>query len=338
MIGPREALYRPSAFDPYDPFNGGLRWLRRQRGIAAPDARYVDDEEVFAHHVELLASRVEAGMDTVVIVTGEPRTGKSTLALSFGIALGERLGTGFGVRRDVSYRLSELLGKIREAESTRTIVADEAVLAGAQAAGGVAKDTGILERALAICGYKHVTLFMLAPSVWLFARAIRERRAAFWVHVEERGHATVRELSHRLRFKSSDSQLPFFPVSDPWFHLRWESLDGTPLWADYEELKFTRGDHELEGVQREALKWEKRIGVTREPHETVEGESEADRRRRLKRLWMRDFRARQESQPAKAGPEGVRQSTHKRPTSTPKPPRSRQTSVGRGRSGGESSE
>lgn len=331
MITPREALGRDSAFDPFDPFNGGLRWLREQRGIGGAAARYVDDEEVFDHHVEWLASRVEAGMDTVVIETGEPRTGKSTLGIRFGVSLGRRLGTGFSVGRDVAYRLSELLGKIRVAEAGRMVLSDEAVLAGAQAAGGVGKDTGILERALAICGYKHVTLFMLAPSVWQFARAIRERRAALWIHVEERGHATVRHLSHALRFRSSDTQLPFFPVSDPWFHLRWESLDDTPIWREYEALKFTRGDHELEGVQREALKWEKKVGITREAHEVIEGETKADRRRRLRRLYMRGYRQREETTP-------VGQVTHERPTLHAKPPLKRQTSVrhgpeGRGKAG-----
>ena len=182
-------------------------------------------------------------------------SGKSSLALK----LGQSLTNGkLDLHRDVIYNLKDLLDRLGDSSPGDVVVVDEAILV-AQASAGGEKSVFILERALALSRELGVTLILNIPNVHSLAKGVRERRVEFWLHVEERGIATVHGLSRAIQYKDNANVLPFTKVQQPFTYLRWSPFaPDDPYWLEYSRIKHLRtlaeikkaGDQVSEGERK----------------------------------------------------------------------------------------
>jgi hypothetical protein len=238
------ALYRPTA----DAAERAL--LQAEEGLygrARAHTEVLTGDELFSLFVGELADRVEDGRDNVVMIDGLKRLGKSTLGLRIGNALLSEvtargvlprrpayLGRPLSLERDVVYRLDSFLARLEQGQPGEVVLSDEGVLV-AQSSAGKSRAVQALERALSICGRLNLTLIVLAPSLEEIAKAIRGSVLAdFWIHVERRGTATVREYRPRLHFKPHNAS-DFFRLKPPRDHLYWDAYPaGDPYWVRYD--------------------------------------------------------------------------------------------------------
>jgi len=226
-------------------------------------ARHVSEvlteDELWDLFVGDLVGRISGGRDNVIIIDGLKRLGKSTLGLRLGndvisraVSLGilkprtPYLSHPLHLEDDMVYRLDSFLGRVEHGASGEVVLSDEGVLV-AQSAAGKSRAVAALERALSICGRLNLTLIILAPSFEELAKSIRGSVLAdFWIHVEQRGEATVRYYNPRLHFKPHNTS-DFFRLKAPRDHLYWEAYeDRDPYWVRYETLS---RDAKREGIR-----------------------------------------------------------------------------------------
>jgi hypothetical protein len=264
-----DILRSPGSFDPASPRNIGRVRLRELMGSDLPDATPIDASTVIEHWVDYIVGLILDKKDCVVMCDGTPGEGKSTFSLWLCLlvrqALNQALGTrqNFEVERDICYRLSDLIHRILQSsrENPSVILADEGVLVGAQARAGSYDASLLLDRVLSLSRIQGATLFILAPSIWGLASAVRDRRARLWFHVERRGLSTAFILREAIPFKRP-KELPFSKARQPWSKLRWDSLESDPVWAPYEARKITVTKSALHDSEVEALKVEKKLGLS----------------------------------------------------------------------------
>lgn len=265
---PLDLLTSYSALDPFLLPNIELGKLRELTDSDLPVGTLVGDEEVADHWIKDIVDHHLDKKDSVVIVDGTPGEGKSTftlwLALEIRARLNEALGLEdrFEVSRDIIYRQSELEHRILQSERKHpsVVVADEAVLIGAQARSGMYDAGARLDRDLAVCRIHGVTLFLLAPSIWGLASSVRNRRARLWFHVEHRGLSTAFRLRGALSW-TPPRDLPFTKAKKPWSNLRWGSLESDPIWSPYEAQKIEVTKRALHESEMESVRAEQKLGL-----------------------------------------------------------------------------
>lgn len=257
MISPREVLSRPSGLDLGGSLSGGLRWLRRQRGIEAGEVRYVDDEEIRRHWVEFMEERTRQGYDNVILWTGDEGSGKTSGATYFARQVDpefDRLWRAheFDARMKLSPR--ETLEAVAEAERGDAILFDEAAM-------GILSQDRFDDAAKALVRAVNVSrkignyLFLAIPDVWDVTRTFRARRAEllFYCQYHPRGVAWVHTRRHRLTYETPGKALNLWK-DRVWNPVTWDNPEGSEDWAAYKRWSVERARdilrQQVDGLER----------------------------------------------------------------------------------------
>lgn len=257
MISPRDVLSRSSALDLSGGLTGGLRWLRRQRGIEAAEVRYVDDAEIRSHWVEFMEERTRLGYDNVILWTGDEGSAKTSGA-SF---TARQVDPGFDRlwrRHEFAERIKlspkETLEAVSEAERGDAILFDEAAM-------GIMSQDRFDDAAKALVRAVNVSrkignyLFLAIPDVWDVTRTFRARRAEllFYCQYWPRGVAWVHTRRHRLSYEAPGKALNLWK-DRVWNPYQWPNPEGTEDWVAYKRWSVERARDilraEVEGLER----------------------------------------------------------------------------------------
>jgi len=196
--------------------------------------------EVWDHWIGVLRHRVEARWHNVVVITGEPGCGKSTLALRMARAVDR----GFGPDQ-VAYSAPDMLGLYRRLGHGQVAVYDEAIL-GLLSNDFQTPEARELVKAVNIVRAKGITVLLCIPDIHRLLAAWREEAVKFWVHCESepRGVGWMHQRPSTIRYERRAS-IGLYKDPD-WNPLRWPSLEGTVFWTEYERLKLERIDRFME--------------------------------------------------------------------------------------------
>lgn len=268
-----ELLADPESFDPLDRTNIVTAHLRSVTGaeVEQPDG-YADDEMISQHWVDYFVDRVLDKKDTIAIIDGEPREGKSNFALWLAAKVRQELGLAMGRRTtldlqwDVIYDTPTLLHRMYRSsrEDPGMVVVDEGALAGFKATSGISDLGGAVDTVLSIAGINGCSMFILHPNIWGLAAFVRNRRAKVYFHVEHRGLSTGHHLKTAIEYAKS-SHLPFMKVKQPWARVRWPSLEDdphwAPLWREYEERKKAVVQARIVDFENVAIQFNRKMGL-----------------------------------------------------------------------------
>lgn len=239
MSAGRRSLYAPTFSD------GEMLRARARRllyGVESPEAMALTADEIVEAWVAEWRARAMADKDIVVMVTGPPGSGKSTLVLR----LARAYDPGFGVTNlkdrvafsaDDVFRIYETCGR-GDAASI-----DEAASAKLLATETFDPVQKMLVEAINIIRSRNVLLFILMPDAADLAKAFRGRRADYHIQVADRdetdseNYATVGRRVRRPRYRIDDGSWLGFSDDATYNPLTFRSLDGDPLWAAYLPLK-----------------------------------------------------------------------------------------------------
>lgn len=132
-------------------------------------------------------ARLRRDQDDLVIITGYPGAGKSTLAYQ----IARKVDPEFTHTRMVTSS-ADLVEAAKKAPRYAAIVLDEPV-EGAMAADHATELNKRLIKFLQVCRARNQIFIILIPSIYDLARGIRERRARWWFYVPARGNALLHE-------------------------------------------------------------------------------------------------------------------------------------------------
>lgn len=176
-----------------------------------------------------IRARIRQDWDQVIVITGEERTGKSTIAFRLAHALDLH---GFDLSRTI-FRGTDLMDVAEQARAGNVIWVDEFV------EGGDARETmSSANRKLVnyfrVAGERNLIYLILFPQLQNLDKKIREQRAHWHVHVPRRGVAEVEAADREGRHRKGTywRALNFGDDGDFTF----PKVEG-PAWRAYEERK-----------------------------------------------------------------------------------------------------
>ncbi len=250
-------------------------WETRLIHSAGQDIpKVIPAREALGFLIGYLKFRASRKFDGVVVVTGDEGVGKSTLALR----IAQGLNPAFPMS-DLCYTASEVLGAYQRARRGQPFVYDEGVR-GLLAGETFSPEQVALVKALTLVRSSGAVLLICIPSIHMLSKQIRARRATLWVHVSSRGRGTVFVRDHRLKFKDKGDLNMTGWATCP--KVTWKPYSVlSRLWRDYEVKK----EKEKQAFLREA-----QTGLG------PEGETRADRKRRMARLRQQRKRERESAE------------------------------------------
>jgi hypothetical protein len=139
-----------------------------------------------------LRYRRSKGYDTVMLITGEVRTGKSTLAQKLAL----KLKPDLGIEQTV-FKIEDLDNAIKNSHDGDVIVLDECIDLHSKEWWDSFQIK--LIKKLEIMGILHLTLILVLPHRLTLNKDLRDERVKYWIDVKSergslrRGFATVRE-------------------------------------------------------------------------------------------------------------------------------------------------
>ena len=142
--------------------------------------------------VSYIKNRRNNLFDSLVMITGAERTGKSTVALQ----LAKRLDPDFPIT-SVCFKIADFSKRINEAPDGSVIIFDESGFDMFNQEWWADFQKELIKKLLVI-GVKQLVLLLCVPHRMEINKKLRERRVAFWVNVftrgegYARGHATFR--------------------------------------------------------------------------------------------------------------------------------------------------
>lgn len=200
-------------------------------GLGAP--RHTP-ESIWRHWTaDVWRDRVRRDYDNVLVVTGDPGCGKSTLAIQIARALDRRFDL-----TSLAYRASELLDAIDRMRRGQCIIFDEAIL-GLMGREFATEEARAVVKTLNVTRFLGINTIVCIPNIWDLDVALRGRRTDFWLtcSYDPRGEADVHERSRVVRYRR-DGSLGLYK-SRAWSPIRWQPLP-PPLWAEYLAQKTNR--------------------------------------------------------------------------------------------------
>lgn len=215
-------------------------------------SRYYDDLLVpLALEIQY---RQSINSDNVIAITGDPGTGKSTLA----IQLAKAIDPGF-TPDDIVYTYDDLYSKLATVEPGSTIMVDEAseTMFSRKAMSSLQVR---LMQAFTIFRVKRLNILLLIPSMKILDSYLRESRVQFRLHTftrsqgREKGFYTLRRATEQLEFSKKER---FFQEIGK---ARFKKLEAIPelreFAKEYEKKKLEYVDSKLSqsvGSQTSAL-------------------------------------------------------------------------------------
>lgn len=184
-------------------------------------------------YVEFLAGelryRRNCGFDNIIMVTGEERSGKSTVALKMALAMDPSLSID-----KITFKLDDFNKAIASAKDGDIILMDEA---GVDLYSKEWWDEFQIQlvKKLFIIGMMHLTLIIVLPHRLDLNKDIRDRRVKYWInvaaerHTLKRGFAVVRECVANEWYKD--------PFWDTLATFHFTSMDVHPFTPGYLKKK-----------------------------------------------------------------------------------------------------
>ena len=240
-----------------------------------PSPRVLTPKEVWDHWVvDVWKRRIEHDYDNVIVITGDPGCGKSSLAIQIARAMDRRFDLS-----SLAYRASELLDAIDRMKRGQCIVFDEAIL-------GLLGREFATEEARAIVKTLNVTRFLglntivCIPNIWDLDAALRGRRTDFWLtcSYDPRGSAVVHERARSVRYEY-DRSLGLYR-DEAWSPIRW-----SPLPPKLKEAYLNQKNEKVRAFLRETRSQLRETGAERDSGAAVLQE----RRSIIRRLLARGF-------------------------------------------------
>jgi len=175
--------------------------------------------------------------DRVIMITGDERSGKSTLAFH----LAKKLGFNFA---NLAFTTEQLLERMSTAPDGSVVWLDEAgyALYSDEWMGKWQRD---IAKAFQIIGMKRYCFILCLPNRYFLIKKIRDHRVHYWLHCYTMGvHRGYARL--RVAKKTEWSKEPFW---DPVFTIRFPRAEG-PEWEAYEKIKRENLDEMLNKPRR----------------------------------------------------------------------------------------
>jgi len=205
--------------------------------------------QVFVDQLEVLAKNVKDNrVDCLGLLVGGERLGKSTLQSRIALCLGTFLDTDVVLQRDYHYDLinyiSDLLKAYRPVKGGQHLIKvyDEPVL-GAHARKWNSDRNTLLNMTFATIGYKYLTMLASIPSFLMLDSMVREHRVAFLCKVHgyvgddgmvQKGYFSLYNgAAVKKIYKDQKTRQTIWP-STKYKYLRFDSLEGTEFWNEYE--------------------------------------------------------------------------------------------------------
>lgn len=166
------------------------------------------DERVIDHIANIIVEHVSDGFDSIIMITGRRRTGKSTL----GLQIAKKVSPSFGVD-NVSFRVedfSDILNKNPYADVANGVFPqaflDEAGH-GLYSKEWMAVWQRNLVKCLEVIGMKNQVCYFILPHMRKLTGDVRDEMAHIWIDVDtkykhKRGYAEL-YLGHRNKFEQS---------------------------------------------------------------------------------------------------------------------------------------
>lgn len=177
------------------------------------------DPDAFRQWVLDVRKRPSQDKDTVIVITGKERMGKSTLAFT----LGRLLDRGFNHSRMV-FAGKDFIELATSSPKGSVIVLDEAITGGFSR-DAMSKQNKALVKFLVICGERNLVAVICWPNINYLEKYLREHRMHYWIMIPsgKRGYAMMKEPlpTDMLGARPSDTTLftfnygPIDPAKDP---------------------------------------------------------------------------------------------------------------------------
>lgn len=188
--------------------------------------------------ISQLENRLEDSWDNIVMITGQERSGKSTLGFHIFEKLAERLGKEFTVD-NIYFSAYELYRDAKKGNKRDIFMLDEAgaELYGKEWYTEVQKS---IVKLLQVIGKKELTIILNLPHRTLLNKDIRNRRIHYWFHTaikkemvdgvlkRKRGYAKLREP-----YTNEWSDSAFWKAK---FTIKYPKYEGE-VWDEYEKKK-----------------------------------------------------------------------------------------------------
>lgn len=208
-------------------------------------------------------ARLEADYDQIVLITGDERSGKSTLAFQ----LAHVLDPSFHLRRCV-FQARDLIERANEASEGEVLWLDEAIKGGMNR-DAMSKPNRELVRYFTVAGERNLCYLVLWPNInWLDSH-LRDHRAHWWIHVEERGRARL-----------------FWPKKEGPFRSKpyWEDLLGRPF--TFPKVEGTGWRFYLAHKRRFVDETGREYGSASEAEERLTGEEKVEQIKDRRGPWV----------------------------------------------------
>lgn len=186
-----------------------------------------------------LESRVEDAWDNIVMITGQERSGKSTLGFHIYKKLAERLGKEYSVD-NIYFSAKNLHKDAKSADHRDIFMLDEAgaELYGKEWYKQVQKS---IVKLLQVIGKKELTIILNLPHRTLLNKDIRNRRIHYWFHTSTKKRRNANDVIKRSRGYAKLRE----PHTNEWsdtafwkakFTINYPALEDE-VWEEYEKKK-----------------------------------------------------------------------------------------------------
>jgi hypothetical protein len=141
--------------------------------------------DTFDRWTREVRARLRDDYDQIILITGDERTGKSTLAFQ----LAHALDPNFTLRQCV-FQAQDLIDVANSLKPGEVVWLDEAIKGGMNR-DAMSKPNRQLVRYFTVAGERNLCYLILWPNKDWLDPHLREHRAHWWIHVQERGQARL---------------------------------------------------------------------------------------------------------------------------------------------------
>jgi hypothetical protein len=147
--------------------------------------------EIFRQFMELLLYRNLANFDSMILITADKGSGKSSAAMMMARYWCKLIGIKFNPGKHIAYNNADLMNKIDNLNKFEPIICDEAVRF-ASAADWAKADNKDLKKKLAQVRTKHLLYILCFPlKVYKLENSYLQSFTNYWIHLMGRGKGSI---------------------------------------------------------------------------------------------------------------------------------------------------
>lgn len=225
--------------------------------------------DAFDAFVGLMARRIRAHQQNVIMIEGNTGAGKSTLAILFCIALAKKLKVPFDLKKDYIYSTPDLWTKISTKDASPINLIDEAVLVvnSKRAMSRESVDTVNLFNTMRSLGW---TTFLVGPSVYQIDKTVRVVHIDYLIHCSSEDDCPLKGYGRGFFEEYKAKRSRFSKDAEPYWALQLTGVYGKlppAVDAEYQPIK-------LAAQQRLIERMKERYGIEAEGEDPA-GQAEA---------------------------------------------------------------